>query len=277
VQTRHPTHPQELASLPSPALRERFLVEDLFADEEIRLVHSHHDRVVIGGAVPAGRTLDLPVPAELRARHFCDRRELAVVCLTGSGTVTVDDATSAATKHAVAAGDVLYVGQGSGDVRFDGEYARYYLFSAPAHEAYPTTLARRTQVSRVDLGDQAHANVRTIRKYIHAEGIRSCQVVLGITELAEGSVWNTMPCHTHDRRTEVYLYFNLGPGERVLHLCGRPDATRSIVVANQQAVISPSWSVHCGAGTANYSFVWAMAGENIAFDDMDLVPTEELR
>jgi 4-deoxy-L-threo-5-hexosulose-uronate ketol-isomerase len=272
VQTRHPTHPQELASLPSPALRERFLVEDLFVSEEIRLVHSHHDRIVIGGAVPSGRTLDLPAPAQLRAEHFCDRRELAVVCLAGSGTVTVDDA-----KHPLAAGDVLYVGRGSRDVRFDGEDARYYLFSAPAHEAYPTTLARQSDVDRVDLGDQAHANVRTIRKYVHAGGIRSCQVVLGITELAEGSVWNTMPCHTHDRRTEVYLYFGLGTGERVLHLCGRPDATRSIVVANEQAVLSPSWSVHCGAGTASYSFVWAMAGENIAFDDMDLVPTEELR
>jgi 4-deoxy-L-threo-5-hexosulose-uronate ketol-isomerase len=272
VQTRHQTHPEELSSLPSTGLRDRFLVPDLFAPGEVRFVHSHHDRVVIGGAVPAGQTLTLPVPAELRADRFTDRRELAVVCLSGSGTVTVADE-----KYPVEAHDVLYVGRGAGDVHFDGADARYYLVSAPAHATHPTALARRAEVDTTDLGEQAHANVRTIRKYVHAGGVRSCQLVLGITTLAEGSVWNTMPCHTHDRRTEVYLYFDLAETERIVHLCGRPDATRSIIVANEQAVISPSWSVHCGCGTANYAFVWAMAGENQAFDDMDQVAKEDLR
>ena len=271
MQTRHPTHPDELSALTSGALRDRFLVEDLFAAGEVRLVYSHHDRIVIGGAVPDGGTLALPVPAELRAQHFCDRRELAVVCLDGTGAVTVDGE-----RHDMSAFDVLYVGRGSQDVRIEGG-GRYYLFSTPAHESHKTALARREDAEAMNAGDQAHANVRTIRKYVHAGGVSSCQLVLGITQLAEGSVWNTMPCHTHERRTEVYLYFGLGENERVMHLCGRPDATRSVVVADGQAVISPPWSVHCGAGTSNYAFVWAMGGENIAYDDMDVVPTQELR
>jgi 4-deoxy-L-threo-5-hexosulose-uronate ketol-isomerase len=272
VQTRHPTHPAEFGGLDSTGLRERFLVEDLFVDGEVRLTYSHHDRVVLGGALPAGHRLTLPVPPELRAEYFCARRELAVVCLGGSGTVAVDDA-----KYDLAELDVLYVGKGAQDIEFDGIDARYYLVSAPAHDRHPTAVGRRDEVFSVGLGEPAHANVRTIRRYIHADGISSDQLVLGITELAEGSVWNTMPCHTHERRTEVYLYFRLAPGERVVHLAGRPDATRSLIVANEQAVISPPWSVHTGAGTANYTFVWAMAGENVAYDDMDVVATERLR
>jgi 4-deoxy-L-threo-5-hexosulose-uronate ketol-isomerase len=272
VQTRHPTHPDELAQLTSPALRGRFLVDDLFVPGEVNLVYSHHDRIVVGGAVPDGRVLDLPVPQQLRSTAFCDRRELAVVCLAGSGTVTADDA-----KYALAERDVLYVGRGTGAVRFEGADARFYLVSTPAHAEHPTALAHRDEVEAMHAGDPAHANVRTIRKYIHAGGISSCQLVLGITDLEEGSVWNTMPCHTHERRTEVYLYFGLGESERVVHLCGQPDATRSIIVANEQLVISPPWSVHCGAGTANYAFVWAMGGENIAYDDMEVVAKEALR
>jgi 4-deoxy-L-threo-5-hexosulose-uronate ketol-isomerase len=272
VQTRHPTHPAEFGGLDSTQLRERFLVDDLFADGEVRLTYSHHDRMVVGGAVPGGQRLSLPVPEQLRAEHFCDRRELAVVCLEGSGSVTVDDA-----KYDLVALDVLYIGKGSGEVSFDGSDARYYLVSAPAHHPHPTALGRRDEVFCTSLGEQSHANVRTIRRYVHSGGIASDQLVLGITELAEGSVWNTMPCHTHDRRTEVYLYFRLAPGERIVHLAGRPDATRSLIIANEQAVISPSWSVHTGCGTANYTFVWAMAGENVAFEDMDQVATESLR
>lgn len=272
MQTRHPTHPAEFAGLDSTGLRERFLVDDLFADGEVRLTYSHHDRIVIGGAVPAGAPLALPVPDQLRAQHFCDRRELAVVCLSGTGSVTVDDA-----KYDLEAYDVLYVGKGAGEVTFDGSDARYYLVSAPAHHVHPTALGRRDEVFSADMGEQSHANVRTIRRYIHAQGIASDQLVLGITELAEGSVWNTMPCHTHDRRTEIYLYFQLAPAERIVHLAGPPDATRSMILANEQAVISPSWSVHTGCGTANYTFVWAMAGENVAFEDMDQVATETLR
>jgi 4-deoxy-L-threo-5-hexosulose-uronate ketol-isomerase len=272
VRTRHATHPDEYLALAPDLLRQRFLVEDLFAAGEVRLAYSHHDRVVIGGAVPGGNALPLPAPDQLRAGSFTDRRELAVVCLAGTGTVTV-----AGTRYPMSGHDVLYVGRGAGPVELDGADARYYLVSAPAHSDHKTTLVRRDEVHATRLGDRAHANERTIRRYVHADGVASDQLVLGITELHEGSVWNTMPCHTHERRTEVYLYFGLAPGERVVHLCGRPDATRSLVVAAEQAVISPPWSVHTGCGTANYAFVWAMAGENIAYDDMDQVPVEELR
>jgi 4-deoxy-L-threo-5-hexosulose-uronate ketol-isomerase len=272
VQTRYATHPGELTALSPDALRERFLVEDLFAPGEVRLVHSHHDRVVVGGAVPAGGSLALPTPDQLRAGHFLDRRELAVVCVGGSGTVTVEGK-----PYELAAHDMLYVGRGAGEVAFAGDDARYYLVSTPAHETYPTSLVHRDDAAATAMGDSAHANVRTIRRYIHDDGVRSCQLVVGITTLAEGSVWNTMPCHTHERRTEVYFYFGLAPDARIVHLCGRPDATRSMVVANEQAVLSPSWSVHCGCGTASYAFVWAMGGENTAYGDMEVVPMDGLR
>ncbi|MFC0526653.1 5-dehydro-4-deoxy-D-glucuronate isomerase [Phytohabitans kaempferiae] len=268
---QHATHPAEMAGLTTAALRERFVVPDLFTPGEIRLSMTHHDRLVIGGAVPAGGSLTLPTPDPLRAGYFCERRELAVICLDGSGTVTVDD-----TGYELVAGDVLYVGMGSRDVRLAGT-AAYYLVSAPAHRPDPTRLARRDEVEALHLGTQAESNVRTIRKYVHAGGVASNQLVVGITTLAEGSVWNTMPCHVHDRRTEIYLYFGLGEDDRVVHLCGEPDNTRSLIMADRQAVVSPPWSVHSGAGTRAYSFVWAMAGENVDYSDVEVVPTRDLR
>ncbi|MGH3715770.1 MAG: 5-dehydro-4-deoxy-D-glucuronate isomerase [Micromonosporaceae bacterium] len=270
MEIRHATHPEEFAALDTAGLRRRFLVEELFADGEVRLVYGHHDRLLLGGVRPAGGTVELPVPDQLRVGHFCERRELGVVCLDGSGEVLTDD-----TKHPMTAHDVLYVGRGTQHVAFTGD-ASFYLVSTPAHADHPTTLARRDEVEAVALGEPAAANVRTIRKYVHADGIASCQLILGITSLAEGSVWNTMPCHTHQRRTEAYLYFDLDPAARVMHLCGPPDATRSMIVADRQAVISPPWSVHCGAGTANYAFVWAMGGENLDYTDLDMVPIEAM-
>lgn len=271
MEIRHATHPEEFPALDTAGLRRRFLVEDLFRDGEQRLVYGHHDRLVIGGVRPASRTVELAAPEQLRAEFFCQRRELGVVCLEGTGTVVADGG-----KHPMGPHDVLYVGQGTRDVAFSGE-ASFYLVSTPAHESHPTALARRDEVEAVHLGEQASANVRTIRKYVHADGIASCQLILGITSLAEGSVWNTMPCHTHERRTEAYLYFGLGDAARVIHLAGPPDATRSLIVADRQAVISPPWSVHCGAGTSNYSFVWAMGGENLDYNDLDMVPVEAMR
>jgi len=232
---------------------------------------SHHDRLIVGGASPAGGSLELPVPSELRSDSFCSRRELAIVGVDGAGEVEVGGQV-----FPVGRLDVLYIGRGAADVVLRGQ-AVYYLVSTPAHQSHPTTLTRRDAAATVHLGEQASANVRTIRKYVHADGVASCQLVLGITELAEGSVWNTMPCHTHERRTETYFYFGLRPDDRVIHLCGTPEATRSMVVADRQAVISPPWSVHCGAGTRNYAFVWAMGGENVAYDDIDVVPTQAMR
>lgn len=271
IDIRYATHPDEMAALDSPALRARFLLADLFVPGSARLVLSHHDRLVVGGVLTAGGTVVLRPPAELRAAEFCDRREVGIVCLAGPGTVS-----AGVDQYEMAAEDVLYLGAGTGPITFSGSDAAFYLVSAAAHERHPVVLARRDDAEIVRIGDPGHASVRTIRKYIHAGGIKSCQLAMGVTTLEPGSVWNTMPCHTHERRTEVYLYFGLSETERVIHLCGRPGSTRSIIVADRQAVISPPWSVHFGAGTSAYRFVWAMAGENLTHNDMDPVPTRDL-
>jgi 4-deoxy-L-threo-5-hexosulose-uronate ketol-isomerase len=267
---RLPTHPSELETLPPAAVRERFLVEDLFAPGEVRWCLSQADRVLIGGAVPAGGALELDAPDEIRAEALNDRRELGVVCLEGSGTVAADG-----TEHQLEAESILYVGAGTGSVTLAGD-ATYYLVSVPAHRSLPTTLIPREEADVVEVGEDGAASKRTIRKYVHGDRVESCELAIGITTLAPGSVWNTMPCHTHDRRTETYLYFGLPEGERVVHLCGQPSSTRSMIVADRQAVISPPWSVHFGAGTAPYKFVWATGGENLAYNDMDPVDTASL-
>ena len=271
IDIRYATHPDEMAGMDGQALRTRFLLEDLFVRGSARLVLSHHDRLVVGGVLTAGHTVALRPPAELRAAEFCDRREIGIVCLAGPGTVG-----AGVDRYEMATEDVLYLGAGTGPVAFSGSDAAFYLVSAVAHERHPAVLARRDEVEAVQIGDLAHANVRTIRKYVHAGGIKSCQLAMGVTTLEPGSVWNTMPCHLHERRTEVYLYFGLPEAERVIHLCGRPGSTRSIIVADRQAVISPLWSVHFGVGTSSYRFVWATGGENLTYDDMDPVPTRDL-
>jgi 4-deoxy-L-threo-5-hexosulose-uronate ketol-isomerase len=264
------THPSEFDTLSASALRERFLVEQLFVPGEVRFCLSHSDRVLIGGAMPDGGSLEVVAPPEIRAENVCDRRELGVVCLSGTGAVVTDG-----TRHEMRAEDILYVGQGTAAVTVSGE-AAFYLVAVPAHRALPTTLVQREDADVVEVGDDAAASRRTIRKYVAGGQVASCELAIGITTLAPGSVWNTMPCHTHDRRTEVYLYFDLPESDRVVHLCGQPTSTRSIVVADRQAVISPPWSVHFGAGTAPYKFVWATGGENLAYDDMDPVATASL-
>ncbi|MFD9735840.1 5-dehydro-4-deoxy-D-glucuronate isomerase [Umezawaea sp. NPDC059074] len=275
MEIRHATHPEQLAALDTDRLRERFLVEDLFVAGEVRLVYTHEDRIVLGGATPLpGQALTLEPADALRTATFLARRELAVVVVRGSGSVVVDG-----TEHELGTRDCVYVGQGASDVRFEAaeEGTRFYLFSTPSHAAHPTAVARYAEVDALALGEQATSNVREIRKFVHADGIRSSQLVLGMTTLAPGSVWNTMPPHTHDRRTEAYLYFDLPDEHRVVHLMGEPSATRNLVVRNEEVVISPSWSVHSGAGTHAYSFVWAMGGENQAYDDVEPVPVTDLR
>jgi len=275
MEIRHATHPTQLAALDTDQLRERFLVEDLFVAGEVRMVYTHEDRIVLGGAAPLpGTPLALESADPLRSASFLARRELAVIVVRGSGSVTVDD-----TECKIGARDCVYVGQGAEDVRFQAaeEGTHFYLFSTPSHASFPTEVARYEDVEALHLGDQATSNVRQIRKFVHADGIRSSQLVLGLTTLAPGSVWNTMPPHTHDRRTEAYLYFDLPAEHRVLHLMGEPHATRNLLVRNEEVVISPSWSVHSGAGTHAYSFVWAMAGENQAYDDVEPVAVTDLR
>jgi 4-deoxy-L-threo-5-hexosulose-uronate ketol-isomerase len=266
MDSRHATAPDQLDGMDTEQLRDRFLVEDLFATGEVRLVYSHEDRIVVGGS--AGAT-ELPCPDELRSEYFLERRELGVVNIGEPGTVTVDGV-----SYDLAAREVLYVGRGARRVGFDG---RFYLVSTPAHASYPTVKATLDDAEPVSLGSVEGSNQRTIYKFIHAKGVQSAQLVLGVTVLAPGSMWNTMPCHTHERRTEVYFYFDLPESERVVHLMGEPSATRNLIVAPEQAVISPRWSVHCGFGTRSYAFVWAMGGENQAYEDVEPVAIGELR
>ncbi len=279
MQQRHATHPDMVPGMGSAELRERYLVEGLFQPDAVEAVHSHHDRVVLLGAFPVSQPLELPGYPEIRSAFFFEHREAGIVNVGGPGAVEVDG-----TSYPLAHSSCLYVGRGARSVVFtsdgeDGEEgpARFYLFSAPAHATHPTTAIVAADATVRELGDPLTSNRRTLRQYIHEGGVQSCQVVMGVTTLHPGSMWNTMPAHTHDRRTEAYLYFDLPADARVVHLLGRPHETRHLLVGDGEAVISPNWSVHSGVGTASYSFVWAMAGENRTFDDMDVFPVTELR
>lgn len=275
IEQRYATHPGDIPRMDTSELRERYLVEDLFVPGEVRAVYTHHDRVVLVGIAPTDEPLALKGFPEIRSEEFFEHREAGIVNVGGAGTVDVDG-----TTYDLAHGACLYIGRGASTGTFSSGAAadaRFYVFSAPAHASHPTTLVAPGEGNVRELGDPLTSNRRTLNQYIHEGGVQSCQVVMGVTTLHPGSMWNTMPAHTHDRRTECYLYFNLPEEARVIHLLGRPDETRHMTVADQQAVISPSWSVHSGVGTSAYSFVWAMAGENKSFDDMDTFPVSEMR
>ena len=276
MQIRFSPNQNDYSKLCTDGLRANFLVESLFAPGKVELVYSDADRAIIGSAIPTGSALKLSADAELRAAFFCERRELGILNIGESGTVTVDGKQYVMNKL-----DCLYVGRGSKDISFASrdaaKPAAFYLLSYPAHATYPTTLATIKDAAPVELGTLADANRRTIYKYIHTDGIKSCQLVMGFTKLQEGAVWNTMPPHTHTRRSEVYVYFDLDPKRRVMHFMGTPQQTRHLVVADRQAVISPSWSIHCGCGTGAYTFCWGMGGENQTFDDMDPAPAAQLK
>ena len=271
-----PTSPEQIPGSTQQQLRDRYLVEDLFVPGSVRTVVTHYDRVVAVGAVPTDAPLALEAVPEIRSEQFLDHREIGIVNIGAAGTVVADGE-----RHAMAHGACLYLGRGVRDVSFESDDAthpaRFYGFSAPAHTDYPTALVEPGQGTVRELGDPLTSNRRTLNQYIHENGVKSCQIVMGVTELHPGSMWNTMPAHTHDRRTECYLYFDVPEDARVIHLMGEREETRHLVVADRQAVISPSWSLHSGVGTAAYSFVWAMAGENQAFDDMDPAPVTDLR
>jgi 4-deoxy-L-threo-5-hexosulose-uronate ketol-isomerase len=272
---RHSPGPAEYRGLSTAALRAAFLVDGLFGHDAVSMVYTDADRAIVGSAVPASGALDLAVQDELRAAFFCERRELGVLNVGGPGHVEVDGR-----HYAMASLDCLYVGRGSRAVRFlsngQARPAAFYLLSYPAHAIFPTAHARQADATPVELGAPAEANRRTIYKCIHGGGVKSCQLVMGYTVLHEGSVWNTMPPHTHARRSEVYLYFNLSSAARVMHFMGRPEETRHLVVADRQAVISPSWSLHAACGTGPYAFCWGMGGENQDFDDMDKLSCAQL-
>jgi 4-deoxy-L-threo-5-hexosulose-uronate ketol-isomerase len=276
METRLMPSPREAAVLDTDDMRASFLLEDLFLPGQICLVYTDLDRAIVGSVIPTNTPLTLGNDDALKADFFCQRRELGVINIGQVGTVTVDG-----TIYEVGSHDCLYIGRGCREVVFAsasaGDPAAFYLVSYPAHAAHPTVKATRADANRVELGNRDEANERTIFQYVHENGIKSCQLVLGFTEFKPGSIWNTMPCHTHDRRSEVYCYFDVPAAHRVLHLMGEPQQTRPLWVADRQAVLSPPWSIHCGCGTASYRFVWAMGGENQAFTDMDRVEIAELR
>lgn len=268
--------PRETKTLDTAGLRENFLVENLMRDDEITLTYSHYDRLIVGGAKPVNKILALETFEELKAETFLERRELGIINV-GSGTaqITVDG-----TSYDLDKLDCLYIGRGSKDVRFESKDsanpACLYLLSSLAHKAYPITKYTKEQAAPVDKGDIATSNERIIYKYIHNDGIQSCQLVMGLTILNTGSVWNSVPSHTHTRRSEVYFYFDVPKGQRVFHMMGEPKETRHIIMKNYDAVLSPSWGEHFGCGTSNYGFIWGMAGENKRYDDMDLTPLDIL-
>ncbi|MDR3212324.1 MAG: 5-dehydro-4-deoxy-D-glucuronate isomerase [Azoarcus sp.] len=273
---RYGHHPEDVKHYDTETLRRHFLVEKIFVTGELTLVYTHVDRVVFGGASPTTQALALEGGKEFGTANFLDRRELGVVNLGEPGRALVDGK-----AYALANGDGLYVGMGAATVSFESDNAarpaKFYLVSSPAHASHPTTHITRANANPRKLGDPASCNVRTIYQYVHPAVCKSCQLVMGVTVLETGSVWNTYPPHTHERRMEVYLYFDMDRSTRVFHMHGQPSETRHIVMANEQAVISPSWSIHSGVGSGAYSFVWGMAGENQTFDDMDTLGPDDLK
>lgn len=276
MQIRFATGKKEFSKMATAELRETFLLDSLFTAGAVQLVYWETDRAVIGSAVPLEAPLELEADAELASEYFCERRELGVLNLGGNGAIEVDG-----TRHALAPLDALYVSRGSQSIVFSSDDpatpARYYLVSYPAHAEYPTTRILQSAARQIQLGSRESANERTIYQYIHEDGAKSCQLVMGFTQLAVGSVWNTFPPHTHLRRSEVYLYFNLPNDSAVFHLMGPGEETRHLVVRNEQVALSPAWSIHSGCGTQAYSFVWAMGGENQRFTDMDGIAVRDLR
>jgi 4-deoxy-L-threo-5-hexosulose-uronate ketol-isomerase len=268
--------PQEYRRLTTPELRESFLVEDLFQPGRVALRFLDLDRVVLGGVIPTAEPLHLQADEALAAEYFTERREVGVLNIGGAGSVTVEGE-----RYALERLDGLYIGRGNREVSFSSDDeavpARFYLVSYPAHAAHPVAHIARDDAQMVELGTQEQANRRRLYKYFHPDALPTAQLVMGITELLEGSVWNTMPSHTHTRRTEVYLYFDLPEDAVVFHFVGQPEETRNLVVRDSQVALSPAWSIHSGCGTRNYTFCWAMGGENQAFSDMQAVDMKALR
>lgn len=267
---------KEVSRMTTEELRDAFLMENIMQEDKVTFVYSHYDRLITGGVKPVSKSVNLTTYTELKAEYFLERRELGIINVGGSGTVTADGETYSLEKLSC-----LYLGKGTKEVSFasaDGASpAVYYLLSSPAHAEYPNRMMTKEEASPVQLGDSLTSNKRTIYKYIHLEGIRSAQLVMGLTVLEPGSVWNSVPPHTHTRRTEVYFYFDLPENQRLFHFMGEPEQTRSIVMQNHEAVVSPPWSVHFGCGTSNYTFIWGMAGENQVYSDMDALTVPDLK
>ncbi|WP_283703940.1 5-dehydro-4-deoxy-D-glucuronate isomerase [Clostridium perfringens] len=276
MRNRYANNPKDSKRYDTEELRENYLVEDIFKDDQIELVYSHVDRIIFGGIKPVYKELKLEAGKEMGVDYFLERRELGIINIGGKAVVTIDG-----TEYELKEKDGLYVGKGNKEVSFKSvnpeEPAKLYVNSVPAHKEYETVKIDIEKANPVRLGDNKTLNKRTIYQYVHPNVCESCQLLMGLTMLEPGNAWNTMPCHTHERRMEVYFYFDMDEDTRVFHLMGEPTETRHLVVKNEECVISPSWSIHSGVGTSNYTFIWGMCGENKTFDDMDNIPMDVLR
>jgi len=275
-ESRYAQSPKEVKQMDTAALRDNFLIENVFEANQVNLTLSHFDRYIVGGAMPVDQKIALPNPDDLKANYFLERRELGIINVGGKAIVTADGET-----YELDYKEALYIGKGTKEVFFEtatpGEAAKLYINSAPAHHSYPTKKVSKAEAEIVELGTPETANHRIINKLLVNSVLPTCQLQMGMTELKSGSVWNTMPAHTHDRRMEAYFYFEVPNGQSVCHFMGQPQETRHIWMQNDQAVISPNWSIHSGAGTSNYTFIWGMAGENLDYGDMDHCAITELK
>jgi len=275
-ESRYAQSPKEVKQMDTATLRENFLIENVFEANQVNLTLSHFDRYIVGGAMPVDQKLDLPNPSDLKANYFLERRELGIINVGGKAIVIADRE-----RFELDYKEALYIGKGTKEVSFESADAaqptKLYINSAPAHHTYPTKKVSKADAEIVELGTPETANHRIINKLLVNSVLPTCQLQMGMTELKSGSVWNTMPAHTHDRRMEAYFYFEVPQGQSVCHFMGEPQETRHIWMQNDQAVISPNWSIHSGAGTSNYSFIWGMAGENLDYGDMDHCAITELK
>ena len=271
----HSVHPDDFKSYQTQLIRDRFLISNLVETGKINCVYTHYDRMIVGAVCPVNKSVELPNYPNLKANYFLERREIGIINVGGEGETVADGQAYTLEKL-----DCLYAGKGISHISFSSKDperpAVFYLLSSPAHMNYPTTLMTNAEAAKVNAGDAATANRRTINKYIHMDGIKSCQLVMGLTILQEGCIWNTMPPHTHDRRMEAYFYFDVPAGHKVFHYMGQGDQTRHVAMNNYEAVVSPPWSIHAGSGTASYSFIWGMAGENLDYTDMDSMAIEDI-
>lgn len=277
METRYTHSPEDIRHYSTEQLRNEFLVEKIFVPGTIQLTYTHNDRMIFGGVTPTDQPLEFQLSKELGVEYFLERRELGVINIGGAGTIEIDG-----TKEDMKKQDAYYIGKETKHVVFSSkdpnDPAKFYVSSVPAHHKYPNVKISIDQVKPMETGEGLTLNERKIYQYIHPNVCESCQLQMGYTILEPGSAWNTMPCHTHERRMEAYVYFDFANEDtKVFHMMGKPDETKHLVVAEEQAVISPSWSIHSGVGTSNYSFIWAMCGENITYTDMDMVPMDELK
>jgi 4-deoxy-L-threo-5-hexosulose-uronate ketol-isomerase len=278
IETRHAVHYSQSEAMTGAELRQNFMIETLFAEGEINAAYTHYDRMLIAGAMPTSEPLSVgaDLAKTVGTDFLLERRELGLINIGGKGKVVADG-----TTYELDFQDGLYLGMGVREISFESvdasAPAKFYINSVPAHATFPSRIITKTDAIENNLGDQATCNKRKLYQYIHPKVLPTCQLLMGLTRLEPGSVWNTMPAHLHDRRMEAYVYFEIPEEAFVVHLMGRPQATGHLIMRNEQAVLSPPWSIHCGSGTASYAFIWSMAGDNQSFTDMDFVPMKDLK